>query len=73
MRVFFFRLSVPYLQCETFYHAGNNTVLLTSDCGKRVQIPISNLRPFIDRQGLNGRFRLIINDENKVSEFDKIS
>ncbi|MCV2884143.1 DUF2835 domain-containing protein [Aestuariibacter sp. AA17] len=72
-RVYFFSLSVSYAACEKLYHAGNNSVVVTADSGERVQLPTVNLRPFINRSGLKGRFRLIINSENKVKSFERIS
>jgi hypothetical protein len=45
---------------------------MTSDCGKRVQLPVKNLRPFIESHGLRGRFRLVVNDVNKIDSFVKV-
>ena len=73
MRQYFFTLAVPYVQCENLYITGNNAVVLTADSGERIQLPTVNLRPYIDRQGLNGRFRLVIDNQNKVKSFDKIN
>lgn len=73
MKTYFFSLSVPYRDCEKLYHSGSNTVILTADTGERVQLPTLNLRPYVQRDGLKGRFRLIINSEQKVKSFEKIS
>lgn len=72
-RTYFFTLEVPYHQCEAFYQPGVNKVVITADSGERIQIPTKNLRPYMQKSGLNGRFRLIINDLNKVISFDKIA
>lgn len=73
MNIYFFSLSVPYNVCEKLYHTGNNTVVLTADSGERVQLPTMNLRPFVNRSGLKGRFRLIVDNKNKVRSFEKVS
>ena len=73
MRSYFFSLSVPYDQCENLYITGQNTVILTADSGERIQLPTMNLRPFVDRSGLKGRFKLVIDDKNKVKSFVKVS
>lgn len=73
MQTYFFNLSVPYLQCEELYRGGNHTVVIESDRGVNVQIPTTNLRPFITRQGIKGRFRLIIDERKKVKSFEKIN
>lgn len=73
MKVYFFSVSVAYAECEKLYSSSSNSAVLTADSGERVQMPIVNLRPFVDRQGLNGRFRLIIDGQNKVKSFNKIN
>jgi hypothetical protein len=73
MKVYFFSIEVTYAECEKLYSSSSNSAVLTADSGERVQLPIVNLRPYVDRQGLNGRFRLIIDDKNKVKSFNKIN
>lgn len=70
---YFFTLNVSYEKCITLYQAGNNSVILRSDSGEKIQLPTKNLRPFIQRNGLIGRFRLVIDSNNKVQSFDKIN
>ncbi|MFT5676476.1 MAG: hypothetical protein ACI808_002421 [Paraglaciecola sp.] len=73
MHSYYFTLSLSYDNCIHLYQPGKNSVVITSDCGKRVQLPVKNIRPFIERNGLNGRFRLVVNNINKVSSFEKVS
>lgn len=73
MKTYFFTLNASYEKCERLYSVGANSVMLRADSGERVQLPCLNLRPFITRLGLNGRFRLIITQENKVHSFEKIA
>lgn len=73
MKSYFFRLSLPYHECENLYRPSIPTVLITAETGERVQIPTKNLRPFVGREGLSGRFRLLINSENKIKSFEKVS
>ncbi|GAA0852004.1 DUF2835 family protein [Aliiglaciecola litoralis] len=73
MKTYYFSLDVSYERCERLYGIGSNSVVLRSDCGERIQLPNVNLRPFVTRTGLKGRFRLIITPENKVHSFEKIS
>ncbi|MFT4995166.1 MAG: hypothetical protein ACI965_002208 [Paraglaciecola sp.] len=72
MQSYYFNLSLAYDLCVALYQPGRNTVVITAEDGKRVQLPVQNLRPFIQRHGLRGRFRLIIDDQNKVKSFEKI-
>ncbi|WJG07655.1 DUF2835 family protein [Aliiglaciecola sp. LCG003] len=73
MKTYYFNLSASYDKCEKLYLAGSNAVVLVAENGERVQLPTVNLRPFVTRLGLIGRFRLIITAENKVHSFEKIS
>jgi hypothetical protein len=72
MHSYYFTLSLAYKDCERLYHPGNNSVVITDDKGKRVQLPVKNLRPFVQRDGLHGRFRLVVNGENKVNSFERV-
>lgn len=72
MQEYYFTLRIPYQHCERFYVPGTNSVIITADSGQRVQLPTKNLRQWVDRNGLNGRFRLIINDEKKITSFEKV-
>ena len=73
MQTFFFTLSVKYDLCEQFYVPGNNTVIMTADNGKRIQLPVQNLRPHVSPIGINGRFRLTVDENNKLQSFEKIT
>ena len=70
---YFFSLSLSYAECENLYITGINSVVVTADSGERVQLPSKNLRPFVQRSGLSGRFRLVVSDQQKVVSLDKIA
>jgi hypothetical protein len=44
-----------------------------ADNGKRIRLPAKNLRPFVQRNGLQGRFRLLVTPENKIHSLERIS
>ena len=73
MQTFYFTLNLQYELCEQLYQPGNNTVVMTADNGKRIQLPVSNLRPHVSPIGIQGRFRLMIDENNKVKSFEKIA
>jgi hypothetical protein len=73
MQTFYFTLSIKYDLCERFYVPGINKVILTSDNGKRVQLPVQNLRPHVSQNGINGRFRLTVDNNNKIKSFEKMA
>ncbi len=69
---YFFSLGIDYAECGVLYQQNANSVILTSECGKRVQIPATRLRPFVSSIGIKGRFRMLINAQNKIIAFEKI-
>jgi hypothetical protein len=73
MQTFYFTLSLTYDLCERLYVPGTNTVVMTADNGKRIQLPVINLRPHVSPIGINGRFRLMIDDNNKIKNFEKMA
>ncbi|MBL4630234.1 MAG: DUF2835 domain-containing protein [Paraglaciecola sp.] len=73
MQTFYFTLSLKYEFCEQLYMPGNNTVVMQADNGKRIQLPVKNLRPHVSPIGINGRFRLMIDENNKIKSFEKIA
>lgn len=73
MQIFYFTLSLKYELCERLYLPGVNTVVMTADNGKRIQLPVKNLRPHVSPIGIKGRFRLTIDDNNKIKSFEKMA
>ncbi|MFT6343143.1 MAG: hypothetical protein ACJAWQ_000188 [Paraglaciecola sp.] len=43
---------------------------MTAENGKRIQLPVQNLRPHVRPNGIKGRFRLIIDENNKIKSFE---
>ena len=72
MQTYYFTLSLKYDLCERLYLPNINTVVMTSEDGKRIQLPVHNLRPHVSPFGIKGRFRLIIDENNKIKTFEKI-
>lgn len=73
MQTFYFTLSLKYELCERLYAPGINTAVMKAEDGKRIQIPVINLRPHVSPIGINGRFRLVIDSNNKITSFEKIA
>lgn len=72
MKEFYFNLNISYLDCENLYLPSMNTCLMTDVTGKRIQLPVMNLRPFVTKNGIQGSFRLTIDENNKLKSFEKI-
>ncbi|MGB2426119.1 MAG: DUF2835 family protein [Alteromonas sp.] len=66
-------INASYAQCEQLYMRENNTVVVTTITGVRVQLPTKNLRPFVGPNGISGTFRLVTSSENKIISLTQIS
>jgi len=73
MHSYFFNLRLSYERCEGLYRPDNISVVVLADNGKRIRLPAKNLRPFVQRNGLQGRFRLLVTPENKIHSLERIS
>lgn len=65
-------ISATYAQCEQLYFTGNNTVVVQTTTGLSIQLPTKNLRPFVGPEGIHGRFKLVINKQNKIQSLNRI-
>ncbi|MBN7820568.1 DUF2835 family protein [Bowmanella yangjiangensis] len=73
MKTFFFNLRLSYEECRPLYLGTVQNLIVRTDTGERVQLPVVNLRPFVEMQGLKGRFRLIVNEYNKIHSLERVS
>ncbi len=62
---FYFRLQISQQQYLQYYQGTANAVQVVSECGKRLHFPAARLRPFLTHNGIHGRFRLTIDDNNR--------
>jgi len=72
MKTYYFSINANYERCETLYLSTTNVVVVRAESGERVQLPSLNLRPFVTKNGINGRFKLMITTENKVHSFEQV-
>ncbi|MDF2177532.1 DUF2835 family protein [Aliiglaciecola sp. CAU 1673] len=73
MKQYFFSLNKPYEQCIPLYEGRVRFAVLEAESGENVQIPAATLRRFIGHNGLKGRFRLVVDVNNKMKSFEKIA
>ena len=73
MTTYYFSIKANYQTCEALYLSTSNVVVIRAESGERVQLPSLNLRPFVTKEGINGRFRLMITSENKVHSFERVT
>lgn len=70
-REFIFRLALSQEQVLAIY-SGVGKVLVRTEDGLRVQINAIHLRQFTTRDGIYGRFRMLIDEQNRMIGVEKI-
>ena len=73
MKQYFFNLNSSPKECEVLYVPGINSVVMTAESGERVQLPCVNLRPHVSHMGIKGRFRMVIDQYQKIQSFERVS
>lgn len=59
-----------YLQ---YYRGTVKSVIVQADDGRRIQFPAEYLKPFIQSNGIRGRFRLVFDKNHKFKKLVKLS
>lgn len=63
-----FHLSISAQALQRYYAGSVNSVSVIADDGRRIQFPVSALRPFVAHDGVNGHFVLWADASNKLVE-----
>lgn len=58
---------------ERLYREPVQVVHAVADDGRRVQFPVSAIRPYITREGVQGRFELVFSEAYKLLELRRLS
>jgi len=69
---FFFKLQISQQQYLQYYQGTANAVRVVSESGQKVQFPAVRLRPFLTHNGIEGRFCLTINSNNRFVSLKQI-
>ncbi|MFT4929524.1 MAG: hypothetical protein ACI8WB_005657 [Phenylobacterium sp.] len=66
-----FSMSMSTARCKLLYEGSVQSIVVTSDTGRTVQIPAMRFRSFVTLAGIHGRFRLTLDDNNKFLALEK--
>ena len=72
MREYDFSLSLPAAKIEAIYRGNARYILVESNEGLRLQLPAINFRGFVGADGIRGRFRVRIDDANRIQSLDRL-
>lgn len=64
-RHYYFRLQISNERFLRYYQGNANSVVVTAECGKSLRFPAARLRPLLTRNGISGRFRLTVDQNNR--------
>lgn len=68
-----FLLSISAETYLQYYKGTVKAVVVKAEDGRRIQFPAESLKPFIQANGIHGRFRLIFDKNHKFRKLEKIS
>jgi len=68
-----FQLEISTQEYLRYYQGEVNTVKVRTTDGRCIQFPASALRKYINQSGINGRFRIVFDDDHKMLSMERIS
>lgn len=72
MKQYTFSISISYQSYLQHYAGQAAKVLVVTECGLKLQLDASRLRPFLTHGGIKGRFVLSTDASNKFINLTKI-
>ena len=68
-----FRLNISADKFLRYYQGQAHSVSVVGDDGRRIRLPAVKFRPFLERSGIHGHFRIDFDDNFKFRSLTKIS
>ena len=67
-----FSLSISAEQYQSFYMGSAKSVLVRADDGRSLKFPASSLQQFVNHSGIQGKFEIIFNEQNKLVRINRL-
>ena len=67
-----FRIGLPGHKLERYYRGEVRNVIVTTDQGITLQMPINILRRFVSRDGIYGEFIIDVDDNSRMQQIRRI-
>ncbi|RCU52659.1 MULTISPECIES: DUF2835 family protein [Corallincola] len=71
MAVYYFNVRLSFHEFQALYKGQASTVLVSDQYGRRIQLPATRFRPFLSQRGIEGRFELQTDSENRFVSLKK--
>ncbi len=65
-------LSISADQLQAYYAGAARSVAVRANDGRMIHFPVAILRPFVDRNGVRGRFQIEFDDNNKFVAIERL-
>ena len=72
MRRFEFNMALSVEKTRSLYAGRARYILVQTDNGLKLQLPAANFRGFVSADGINGRFVVSIDNDNRMVELKRI-
>ncbi len=66
MRTFEFAMALSAQKTQSIYQGQARSILVETDKGLKLQLPVANFRSHVNVGGIHGRFRIKIDADNKI-------
>lgn len=67
-----FSLRLTTQQCEQYYAGHARSVVARADSGLKIAFPARELRPFVTRSGVQGRFEIVFDANKRLVSLSQI-
>ncbi len=71
-KYYYFRMNVTYQAFLSHYSGLASTILVVTEQGLKLQLPASRFRVFLTQVGVKGRFRVTVDDNNRLINIERI-
>lgn len=72
MKTFAFSLTISRDDLLAFYAGRARRISVVADNDVRIELPAEAFRRFVDHHGLKGRFRVLVTDEHRLVEIQRL-
>ncbi|MCF2909175.1 DUF2835 domain-containing protein [Pseudoalteromonas sp. DL2-H2.2] len=72
MQEYYFYMDLSHEQCMAYYHGHVEFIQVVEDGGKRIRFPAHHIRRHVSTLGVRGRFRLLLDENNRFVALEKV-
>lgn len=72
MQRMFFSVSISSEQYQAYYNGSAKFVRVQAEDGRSLKFPADKMQPFVLHDGINGRFEIVFDDNNKLISLKRV-